>query len=472
MPTIPIGSDPNVPISRSAELEVVDIYENVAHNHVESDVTDLDKYTRSEVDSKIAQAGGGDMLSTNNLSDVDSVAAARTNLDVYSKAESDALGGGGVSDHGALSGLADDDHPQYLKSITGEVTTTGTLASLHTSIFTGRGYGGINGTEDFIMYQSPSGIIRISMTQLYNYLKGTLGFSLLGHDHTESDISDLGNYIEDITGSSIGQLADVNTGSVVNDDLLTYSLGTWSRVPRSSLGFAASSHTHTESQITDLGTYLTDITSQSIGQLADVNTGSVVNDDLLTYSLGTWSRVPRSSLGFAASSHTHTESQITDLGSYLEDITSQSIGQLADVNTSGATNGKILQYSLGSWDVASLPAAPAGAMFVNKYTIDYLDYAAGVTMLALDADDVVWDVKAEVTTTFNDSGLNGLQVVGPSGQYINISSGLTSTGWLTLSVSNTPDTMASSQNITGQYIRGVGDATQGQVDVYVYYSTF
>ena len=41
----------------------------------------------------IAAGGGGDMLAVNNLSDVDNVATARTNLDVYSKAEVDALTG-------------------------------------------------------------------------------------------------------------------------------------------------------------------------------------------------------------------------------------------------------------------------------------------------------------------------------------------------------------------------------------------
>lgn len=41
-------------------------------------------YTKTEVDGLIANAGGGDMLGTNNLSDVASAATARVNLDVRS----------------------------------------------------------------------------------------------------------------------------------------------------------------------------------------------------------------------------------------------------------------------------------------------------------------------------------------------------------------------------------------------------
>lgn len=44
-------------------------------------------YTKTEVDNLITNAGGGDMLSTNNLSDVANAATARTNLDVRSTAQ-------------------------------------------------------------------------------------------------------------------------------------------------------------------------------------------------------------------------------------------------------------------------------------------------------------------------------------------------------------------------------------------------
>ena len=114
-------------------------------------------------------------------------------------------------------------------------------------------------------------------------------YSQLGHTHTESDITDLGNY------SAVG-------------------------------------HTHTEADITDLGTYLT----------------AEVND--LTAAV-TWANVPdanitQTSVTQHQAALTITESQISDLGSYL---TSVALNDLTDVDLTGATNNDLLYRSGGSW---------------------------------------------------------------------------------------------------------------------------
>lgn len=58
-------------------------------------------------------------------------------------------GGGGVTDHGALSGLADDDHPQYFladgtRPIDGDLTVTGVVPSYWTFSNSPRSYGGVD----------------------------------------------------------------------------------------------------------------------------------------------------------------------------------------------------------------------------------------------------------------------------------------------------------------------------------------
>lgn len=76
-------------------------------------------------------------------------------------------GGGGVSDHGALSGLADDDHPQYFladgtRPIAGDLTVTGVVPSGWTFSNSPRHYGGVDyytpgGPSTYVAVQNAGG---------------------------------------------------------------------------------------------------------------------------------------------------------------------------------------------------------------------------------------------------------------------------------------------------------------------------
>lgn len=88
---------------------------------------------------------------------------------------------------------------------------------------------------------------------------------------TESQISDLGTYL---TTVALDDVSDVTITTPADNEVLAYNgAGAWINQTAAEAGLAAASHTHTESEITDLGSY-------------------------------------------AAATHTHTESDITDLGSY------------------------------------------------------------------------------------------------------------------------------------------------------------
>lgn len=112
------------------------------------------------------------------------------------------------------------------------------------------------------------------------------------HTHTESDITDLGSYVP--------TSRTVNGKSLSSDISLSYT----------DVGAAAESHTHTESDITDLGSYVP--TSRTVNGKALSSDISLTNTDV----------------GAAASSHTHTESQITDLGDYISDPSTKTADQV------------------------------------------------------------------------------------------------------------------------------------------------
>jgi len=128
------------------------------------------------------------------------------------------------------------------------------------------------------------------------------------HTHAESDITDLGSYLTDITGENIGDLADVVITSVGDNDIVAYDTSTSKYINQTATeaGLAEATHTHTESDITDLGTYLTDITGESIGDLSDVGDATATSGNVLVADGDSWK------------SRALTESDISDLGSYME----------------------------------------------------------------------------------------------------------------------------------------------------------
>ena len=56
--------------------------------------------------------------------------------------------------------------------------------------------------------------------------------------------------------------------------------------------YAATVHTHTESDITDLGSYITDITGESVGDLSDVTETTPADNEVMAYRSG-WVNEPK-----------------------------------------------------------------------------------------------------------------------------------------------------------------------------------
>jgi hypothetical protein len=93
------------------------------------------------------------------------------------------------------------------------------------------------------------------------------------------------------------------------------------------------------------------------------------------------------------------------------------------------------------------------------------------TIITLPADAVVWDIQVEVRTGFTGTGTDLLDVgiTGTAGRYQS-SLDISSTGFKTMSLTNVPDRMTGSTNITFRYTDQNTDAGAGQAYVYVHYS--
>ena len=109
----------------------------------------------------------------------------------------------------------------------------------------------------------------------------------------------------------------------------------------------------TESQISDLGTYLTDITGENLGDLSDVTITAAASGEFLRYNGSAWvdSAIQTGDItsGMVTQHEgdlTITESQISDLGSYL---TSVALNDVTDVTITAAASGEFLRYNGSAW---------------------------------------------------------------------------------------------------------------------------
>ena len=196
---------------------------------------------------------------------------------------------------------------------------------------------------------------------------------------TESQISDLQTYLTGITGENIGSLSDVTITSASNGQVLKYNGTAWVNsadsgialtdlsVTTASAGTAALSYNNSTGAFTftppDLSSYLT----------AETN-------DLT--SAVTWANVPnanitQSSVTQHQSALSITESQISDLQTYLTAITGENIGSLSDVTISSVAAGEVLRYSGSAW-VNSDPVAGRFSI-VNSSSSAYVFTGSGTS---------------------------------------------------------------------------------------------
>lgn len=157
------------------------------------------------------------------------------------------------------------------------------------------------------------------------------------------------------SAATVDTLNDVGNVTITTNssgEILMWNGSAWINATLAEAGIAAASHTHatsditsgtfadariaetnvtqhqaalsiTESQISDLQSYLLNINGESINDLSDVVITTVTDGEVFTYDNGTgkWINQTLAEAGISAVGHTHTVSDITDAGSLASQST-------------------------------------------------------------------------------------------------------------------------------------------------------
>ena len=227
-------------------------------------------------------------------------------------------------------------------------------------------------------------------------------YSVSGHTHTESDITDLGNYasathshnlsdinnisattteinyLSGVTGNIQQQLNSLTTsgttltladlGGASSTDLSNHTGNTNNPhlVTYTQVGAAAASHTHTESDITDLGSYASSSHTHTESDITDLGNYAASSHTHIAND------ITDGSTTFAAISHTHTESDITDLGSYANSShthTESDITDLGSYAASSHTHSKSDITDFGSYAATSHTHAESDITDLGSYSV-------------------------------------------------------------------------------------------------------
>jgi len=313
---------------------------------------------------------------------------------------------------------------------------------------------------------------------------GTTQVGFVKHD-------DSGNFIfEDLIqpgdlptdGYDLDGLGDVSVPSPTNEQVLTFNItsGDWEAVtPESSLddlldvtlsGLATGEFLRlngsgqfvnvdiVEADISDLQSYLLNITSEPIGDLSDVTITDIDANEILKWNGSEFINNTLAEANISAAGHTHLEADITNLQSYLLNITGEDFTDLSDTpaNYSGAASrfvkvnsgGDALEFvdvlisvtALGELTDVTLTSEAEGD-FLRKSGGDWVN----VTLVLGDLPAIGLDDLSDVTLSGLATGeflrLNG------SGQFVNT----------TIVDGDVPDTLTFDALLSGNALAEVRD---------------
>lgn len=210
----------------------------------------------------------------------------------------------------------------------------------------------------------------------------------VAHTHTESEITDLGNY--SVVGHAHAA-SDITSGTFAD-----------ARIAQTNVTQHQGALTITESQISDLKTYLTSISAQSIESLADVATMTKATNDLLRWNGTTWTNVPQSTYSLSSHNHSGVYSEVGHTHSgYVADTGDTMTGDLFNTKSIYADRYLGLKHQAVAWGYGGY-----GTLYVLSSDTD-LYYNNGTTAINI-IDNLVPNSNlsdlADVSNTAPTSG--------------------------------------------------------------------
>jgi hypothetical protein len=315
-------------------VSLADQMANLVYNDVQTDFAPLYSFI-----SDIQGPTGASMVG------ITDVGGYFTGTDVESALQELAASSGGVTDHGALTGLADDDHPQYYNQARGDARYS-QLGHSH-------------------VIADVTGLQTALDNKLDDSQATAFGLSLLDDVDAAAARTTLGLGSAATQASSAFQAADTEltaiAGLVSAADSLPYftgsgtaalttftgfgrslvddvdaaagrtTLGLGTAATQASSAFAAASHTHTLANITDV-------------------TMTVANLNALDDGVDTTLHFHAADRNRANHTGTQTASTISDFNTAADArIGAASINALSDVVITAATNGQVLKFNGTNW---------------------------------------------------------------------------------------------------------------------------
>lgn len=179
------------------------------------------------------------------------------------------------------------------------------------------------------------------------------------------------HYVEEIGENELRDLDDVQIVDILENDIIKWDGVNWVNAFNSGGGGAS-----------------------ELDELSDVEIGSLVDKQSLMYNSGldVWQN------------RLLVKADISDFGTYLENINNESIDDLADVNIVAPSNGQVLKYNAGVW---------------SNHTDSGVSAAEDVTFDNTTSGLVATDVQSAIDEL--DSSIDSLDDVAFSGDYSDLS---------------------------------------------------
>ena len=216
-----------------------------------------------------------------------------------------------------------------------------------------------------------------------------------------------------ITGVQLGELSDVDVTGVTNGQLIAYNEATGNWEAANDAGGA-----------------------ETLDDLTDVDAGAPSSGQLLAYGQDTWETIAQDELTLPIGSVTGLQSELNTIPDGLDDLDdvkiigtpsegdalvyqsgffslgtagASTLGDLTDVNTTGAGVGSLIQFNGSTWDISAAELPDDAVYYHNRYASEaetLLDGATDTVELyytaQADGDGLHEDAQSDTATTGYD----------------------------------------------------------------------